>query len=222
MKHAIRFVLFDLDGTLLDTAPDLIFALNRLRNERGLPDLPLATVRPLATLGSKAMIKFALEIDENHPQFNPLREQFFTLYENHIADSTRFFPNMENVLTQLDQQQIPWGIVTNKLTRHTLQLLKTLGLDHRPACVVCGDTLPTYKPDPAPILYACQLLKANPKQCIYIGDAATDVLASKAAGTNSLVALYGYINKEDNPLNWQADGYINNPEEIMNWIVRSL
>lgn len=220
MTNSIRSILFDLDGTLLDTAPDLIFALNQLRNKHGLSDLPPSIVKPIATLGSKAMIKLAFDIDENHPLFNTLREQFFSLYENHIADSTRFFPNMERVLTQLDEQNISWGIVTNKLTRHTLELLKVLGFDHRPACIVCGDTLPTYKPDPAPILHACELLKQIPKHCIYVGDTATDVLASKAAGTNSLVALYGYINAEDKPLTWQADGYINDPEEIMNWIAK--
>jgi phosphoglycolate phosphatase len=218
-KFSIRSVLFDLDGTLLDTAPDLAYALNQLRKAHDLPSLPFTTIRHIASLGSKAMIKFAFEIDENHSQFNGLREQFLTLYENHIADSTRFFPNIENVLNKLDQQQVPWGIVTNKLTKHTLGLLKALNFEDRPGCIICGDSLTTFKPDPAPILHACQLLNEEPQHCVYIGDARTDVLASKAAGLCSLVALYGYINTdEENPFAWLADGYIDHPEEIMNWI----
>lgn len=216
--NSIHAVLFDLDGTLLDTAPDLVYALNRLRNEHNLPDLPLSTFRPMISLGSIPMIKYSLGIEENHPNFNNLRKQFFDLYQEHIADSTQFFPEVEKVLTYLDDEHIPWGIVTNKLTRHTSQILKALRFDHRPICVICGDSLATYKPDPAPILYACQTLKQDPKNCLYVGDSLTDVTASKAAGTKSLVALYGYIGLEENPQTWPADGYIQRPIEIIEWL----
>ncbi|TAK77499.1 MAG: HAD family hydrolase, partial [Gammaproteobacteria bacterium] len=211
-------VLFDLDGTLLDTAPDLVYALNQLRQEHDLPLLPLSTLRPIISLGSKVMIKRILGIEENSPSFNALREKFLSLYQQHLADSTQFFPGIENVLSYLEERKIPWGIVTNKLTRHTSALLKALRLDHRPVCVICGDSLPTYKPDPAPILYACQLLQQDPQQCLYIGDSLTDVTASKAAGTTSLVALYGYIGEGENPLNWLADGYIQQPIELLQWL----
>ncbi len=215
---SFRGVLFDLDGTLLDTAPDLVYAFNQLRHDHDLPAMSLAELRPIISLGSKIMIKRLLGIDENSPHFNALREKFLAVYEEHLADSTQFFPGIEEVLSHLDETQMPWGIVTNKLTRHTSALLKALRIDHRPICVICGDSLPTFKPDPAPILYACQLLQQDPKTCLYIGDSLTDVTASKAAGTASLVALYGYIGEEENPIAWAADGYIQQPIEIMKWI----
>lgn len=211
-------VLFDLDGTLLDTAPDLIYAVNQLRKEAQLPVLPTTALRPLVGIGSKAMIKMAFGIDEKDPEFLPLRERFLSLYQKHLADTTQFFPGIDTMLTQLESKHIPWGIVTNKLTRHTTDLLRALRIDHRPACVVCGDSLPTFKPDPAPLLYACQLLQQLPEQCIYVGDTEIDVKASKAAGITSLVALYGYIHADEDPLLWQADGYVQTPDEIMAWV----
>lgn len=216
--NSIRAVLFDLDGTLLDTIPDLVFALNRLRKEHNMPDLPLSAIRPIASLGSKAMVKLALGIEETHSNFNQLRDYFLDLYETHLADSTRFFPQIEIVLEHLETTHIPWGIVTNKLTRHTMALLKALRIDHRPGCIICGDSLSTFKPDPKPILYACELLQQAPQHCLYIGDAATDVVASKAAGTKSLVALYGYIDANEEPLLWNADGYVREPIEIIDWL----
>jgi 2-phosphoglycolate phosphatase len=216
----IHAVLFDLDGTLLDTVHDLVYTLNHLRTTEKMPELSLDEIRPIASLGSKAMIKYAFSIEEPDPKFKRLREQFFTLYENHIARSTQFFPQMEAVLQHLETQHIPWGIVTNKLTRHTSALLKALRLDRRPACTICGDSLSTSKPDPAPILHACHLLKKDPRHCLYVGDAATDVIASKAAGTISLVATYGYIAEDENPLDWNADGYIQHPIEIIDWLHR--
>lgn len=211
-------ILFDLDGTLLDTAPDLMAALNRLRKEHQLEELPVSSIRSVISHGSKAMVKKVFGIEETHPHFKELRERFLDIYHHHIADATTLFPKVENVLTYLDEHDIPWGIVTNKLTKHTLQLLKALQLDHRPLCVVCGDSLSTNKPDPAPIYYACELLKQNPQHCIYLGDSVNDVIASKAAGTKALVALYGYIGEQDNPFSWQADGYIEKPDELIDWL----
>lgn len=216
--NAINAVLFDLDGTLLDTVPDLAYALNRLRSEHHLPALPISDIRPIAGLGSKAMLKRVLDIDDIHPEYKALREYFLTIYEDHIADATCFFPHMESVLEQLDHRKIPWGIVTNKLTRHTQSLLKALNFDHRPGCVISGDSLPTFKPDPEPIRHACRLLKQTPEQCLYVGDALTDVMASKAAGSKSLVALYGYIHDDEDPYTWKADGYIHKPIEILDWL----
>jgi len=221
MKADIQAVLFDLDGTLLNTVPDLVFALNQLRSESNLPPLETARASPAARLGSKAMLKLALGIDESDSNYASWREKFMTTYQAHIADATHFFPEMETVLTYLDQQQMPWGIVTNKLTIHTEEVLKALDYFHRPKCIVCGDTLTTYKPDPEPILHACRLLGVTPQNCLYIGDAPTDVLASKAAGTYSLVALYGYIDEDEDPLSWGADGYIQHPIEILEWLKNS-
>ncbi|MBV9575899.1 MAG: HAD-IA family hydrolase [Gammaproteobacteria bacterium] len=220
MTHAINAVLFDLDGTLLDTALDLLQALNRLRQKFALSPLPMSALRPLVSLGSKAMIKYAFEIEEHEQQFDPLRKEFLTYYEENIVATTVFFPQIEKVLLQLDEQNIPWGIVTNKPIKYTKKILQQLQFEKRPACTICGDTLATYKPDPAPILYACQLLKISPENCLYVGDAATDVIASKAAGTKSLVALYGYINSHAEALTWEADGYINEPLELIDWLLK--
>lgn len=214
----IRAVLFDLDGTLLDTAPDLVYTINKLREEYDLPALALSTIRPIVSLGSKAMVKLALGIEENHSDFNAIREYFLALYQEHLALSTQLFPNVDKVLTHLEEKNIPWGIVTNKLTRHTSILLKALSLDHRPACIICGDSLATNKPHPATILYGCELIKQRPEDCLYVGDCITDVLASKAAGTKSLVALYGYIGANEDPYAWKADGYVKDPLDIITWL----
>lgn len=216
----IRSVLFDLDGTLLDTAPDLVHALNVVRFEEGMNEVALQHIRPIANLGSKAMVKRAFDIEETDKDFDRLRERFLHIYQQHLSLHTRLFPEMETVLSYLDQHQIPWGIVTSKLSQHAHPLLKALQLHHRPACLVCGDSLSQTKPHPAPILHACQQLKQIPGETIYLGDAETDVLASKAAGTVSFVALYGYIQPEEKPLSWQADGYIKEPLELINWLNR--
>jgi 2-phosphoglycolate phosphatase len=211
-------VLFDLDGTLVDTAPDLVFAINKLRAERHLPSITLEMLRPTVSLGSKAMLKLALNLDESDKSFKQIREKFLAIYHEHLADQTRLFPGMEQVLQHLEQQGIPWGIVTNKPTRHSEALLKILHLDTRTACLVCGDTLATHKPDPKTILHACNLVQHSPNTCLYIGDAATDVIASKAAGTKSLVALYGYMTATDDPYTGQADGYVKTPVVILDWL----
>lgn len=218
MKKNIQCVLFDLDGTLLDTAPDLVYAINLLRLERSLPEIPVSMIRSIANLGSKAMLRTAFDIDENHPDMPHLREKFMAHYQQNIANTTRFFPHVDKVLKYLDDRYIPWGIVTNKPGKLTEHLLKTLRFDHRPRCVVSGDTLSRAKPHPEPILHACRTLKLQPASCLYVGDAATDVTASKAAGTRSLVALYGYIHSKDDPFSWNADGYVHEPMEIIDWL----
>ncbi|HLB42199.1 MAG TPA: HAD-IA family hydrolase [Gammaproteobacteria bacterium] len=214
----IKAILFDLDGTLVDTAPDLLRVLNQFREEFHLPELALQAFRSMVSLGSKFMLTKTLGIEENHPDFKMIRERFLDLYQKHLSDSAQLFPHIDSVLAYLDQERIPWGIVTNKPMRHTVALLKILNLDHRAACIIGGDSLPTYKPDPAPIIHACRLLKHHTKDCFYIGDSMTDVIASKAAGTKSLVALYGYIGLGEDPYTWQADGYIHEPIEILKWI----
>jgi N-acetyl-D-muramate 6-phosphate phosphatase len=216
--NSIQAVLFDLDGTLLDTAPDLLYALNLLREEYHLPALSLFSIRSIANLGSKVLIKQALGIDESHKKFKEMREKFLALYFEHLNHSTRFFPNTEKVLDYLESHSIPWGIVTNKLTMHAVPLLKSLNIYERSGCLICGDSLAKAKPHPEPILKACQLLKQQPADCAYVGDAATDVMASKAAGTKSLVALYGYLHQEDDPYSWQADGYLHEPIELLEWL----
>src|SRR5436190_6692525 len=155
----IQGVLFDLDGTLLNTAPDFVFALNQVRAEFNLDAISLDIIAPIANLGSKAMIKRVFDIEEDHQHFEVMRQKFLSFYAKHIADATDFFPGVDKVLDYLDEKNIPWGIVTNKLTEHTKKVLAALNFSHRPGCVVCGDTLSKAKPDPEPILHACQLLK---------------------------------------------------------------
>lgn len=220
MTTAISGVLFDLDGTLLNTAPDFVYALNQVRAEFNLAAISFETIAPIANLGSRAMIKRAFNIEEDHEHFELMREKFLNFYAEHIANATHFFPEIDKVLQYLDDNHIPWGIVTNKLTVHTTKVLAALNFSHRPGCVICGDTLTTYKPHPEPILYACKLLGIDPARSLYVGDAPTDVAASKAAGLHSLVALYGYINEGEDPLTWKADGYINHPLEIIDWLLK--
>lgn len=217
-KKTIQCVLFDLDGTLLDTAPDLVFAINQLRIERRLSEIPVSLIRSVANLGSKELLRVSFDINDDHPDMPTLREKFLAIYHQNIARETRFFPHVDKVLQYLDDRYIPWGIVTNKPGKLTEHLLKSLRMDHRPHCVVSGDTLSRAKPYPDPILYACRTLKYQPSSCLYVGDASTDVTASKAAGTQSLVALYGYIHSKDDPFSWKADGYVHEPMEIIDWL----
>ena len=193
-------------------------ALNQLRQAQAFTRTSCFDIRPIANLGSKAMLKRALDIDEQDPSYDAIRQQFLSIYMEHLADSTQLFPNMEKVLAHLEQHSIPWGIVTNKLTVHTMGLLKAFSLDQRTDCIICGDTLEKTKPNPLPLLHACQLLGKEPPHCIYVGDAESDVIASKAAGIQSLVALYGYINQDENPTDWKADGYVREPIEIIEWL----
>lgn len=216
--NLVQSILFDLDGTLLDTAPDMAYALNQQRKIHGLSALPFSTIRPHVGYGSKAILDIGFQIDDTHPLYPSLLNEFFMLYEKHLIGSTQLFPEMEIVLKHLEDQQLPWGIVTNKPARFTYSLLKALNLDKRAGCIVCGDTLSTRKPHPDTILYACDQLKQSPNDCLYVGDASTDVMASKSAGTRSLVALYGYIHKNEDPFSWQADGYIEKPSDIISWL----
>ncbi|HVE44118.1 MAG TPA: HAD-IA family hydrolase [Gammaproteobacteria bacterium] len=214
----ISTVLFDLDGTLVDTAPGLGAALNVLREERGLPVLPLASVREVVSQGVKGLLKVAFDLDKNISNFNELKEKFIAIYRKSLVTENRFFPHIEEVLTHLDEQGIAWGIVTNNLTQTTHALLKAIMLRHQPACIVCGDTLTRAKPHPDTILHACQLLQQNPANCLYVGDAVTDVIASKAANMRAIVALYGYLQSTDDPFSWGADGYINQPLELIEFL----
>lgn len=214
----IETVLFDLDGTLLDTAPDLTFAVNKIRERQLLPELPVSAIRPYVGYGAKGMLKAGLNIEDTDPNYPTVLTDFLDLYQTHASRLTQPFPDIEKVLNYLEEQQIPWGIVTNKHARFVHDILKSMKLDQRAACVICGDSLSKRKPDPDQILHALTLLKRKVKTCLYIGDTEIDVLASKAAGTRCLVALYGYIGESEKPEEWQADGYIQKPMDIIDWL----
>ena len=160
------------------------------------------------------MIKLAFGLEENDPGFIDIRDQFLGFYRENIATETRLFEGMEAVLTSLENNKIKWGIVTNKLSWLTDPLLKELGLNTRTGCVVSGDTTTERKPHPAPILYACELMQSKPETTVYIGDAQRDIEAGQRAGTKTLVALYGYIDEDEDPESWLADGMITTPLEI--------
>jgi 2-phosphoglycolate phosphatase len=210
----IKAVLFDLDGTLLDTATDLGHALNHLLVKRDKEPLAYPIIRPAAGRGCRGLLKLGLNVDENHPDFTALCTELHIHYYKHLADTTTFFPGMDTVLLQLEQANIPWGIVTNKPARFTLKLLASLQLLDRATCIVSGDTLKKSKPHPEPILHACELLQQNPSECLYVGDSEIDIIASRAAGSPSFVAMYGYIPAEETPHTWNANGYIQQPLEL--------
>lgn len=214
----IKTVLFDLDGTLLDTAEDMAAALNYLRQQHDLPALAVEDIRPHIGYGSRSLLKLAFDVEEGHERYPKLLDDFFNAYDNHLTKYTDLFPEMHEVLSHIEGNNLSWGIVTNKPERFTHVILNELDLSQRSGVVVCGDTLATRKPHPETILHACDKLNVTPKDVIYVGDAKSDVTASKAAGTQSLVALYGYINNSENPLEWEADGYINRPSDILQWL----
>lgn len=211
-------ILFDLDGTLLDTAPDMARALNRLRQEEGYPALPFEAIRPMVSHGSPGLIKLGFGRAPDDVEFEILRQRFLHLYASDLAVKTALFPGMENVLQQLEANAIPWGVVTNKPAWLTEPLLRALRLWEWAACVVSGDTLAQRKPDPAPLLYASRQVGVAPECCIYVGDAERDVQAGKSAGMKTLVACFGYLGEADRPEIWQADGLIDKPEELFAWL----
>lgn len=211
-------MLFDLDGTLLDTAADMGQALNRLLQEQGMNALPLATIRPVVSHGSPGLLKLGFGITAEHADFIALRDRFLALYSEALALETALFPGMEEVLAALEMRSIPWGIVTNKPGRLTDPLLVALGLDQSAACVVSGDTLNKRKPDPEPLLHACRLIGVAPVNCLYVGDAERDIEAGRRAGMVTAVAAYGYRYAHENPAVWGADVIIDTPRKLLNWL----
>ena len=211
-------VLFDLDGTLLDTAPDMTAALNRLRRERDLSDLPVEAIRPTVSHGSPGMLKASFGLTCDDPLYAELNPRFLELYREAIAIETVLFSGMADVLDYLEASAIRWGVVTNKPGWLTEPLLKALNLWARAACVVSGDTLSTRKPDPEPLLYACARIGAAPGRSLYVGDAERDILAGKQAGMTTLVAGFGYLGAEDRPETWDADGFLRRPADLFAWL----
>ena len=216
-RSTLRAVLFDLDGTLLDTAPDLIRVLNQVRVEQGREPLPWELVRTQVSHGSSGLIRLGFP-DLSGTALETLRLRLLELYSAQLAVGTQLFAGCQQVLDQLAARGMPWGIVTNKPAFLTTPLLAALGLDRVAGCVVSGDTLPQRKPHPAPLLLAAQQLSLSPAQCLYVGDAERDVQASRAAGMPVLVARYGYLGPDDDPVGWHPDGQIDSPTQIIDWL----
>lgn len=219
--YRIGAVLLDLDGTLIDTAPELAAAVNRLREEHGLKPLPFQAIRPHVSHGASALVHIGLSLDPNDATFPARRQRLLEIYDSVLATEARLFPGMEEVLSCLEQQAIPWGVVTNKPGWLTRPLLERLGIFSRAGCVVAGDTLVKRKPDPDPLLLGAELLGRAPRQCIYIGDAERDAIAAKRAGMRVLIALFGYLGPDDRPQSWGADALIECPGAILEWLNHS-
>ncbi|MGD8377995.1 MAG: phosphoglycolate phosphatase [Gammaproteobacteria bacterium] len=215
-----RNILFDLDGTLADTAVDLAGALNELLVEQGRPPLPFEQIRPVVSDGSPAMLGLAFGVKRGEPGFEQLRNRFLELYAADLSRGTRLFRGVEELLAALDGRRLPWGIVTNKPAALTAPLLSALALDIRSACVVSGDTLERNKPHPDPLLHACRLCAMEPGETVYVGDARRDVEAAHAAGMACVVAGYGYLGAGENPTDWNAEGIISEPGQLLDWLDR--
>jgi 2-phosphoglycolate phosphatase len=207
-------VLFDLDGTLLDTAPDMAAALNALRTLEGFDPLPFEQIRPHVSHGAARLIRIGFGCDSGE-RFESLRLRFLDLYRADLAVGTRPFEGIQEVLGVLESQGIAWGVVTNKPRWLTEPLLSALGMQQRAGCIVSGDTLPERKPHPMPLLHAARLLAAEPHDCIYVGDAERDIQAGRAAGMRTLVAGFGYLAGDDNPASWSADAILERPADLL-------
>jgi phosphoglycolate phosphatase len=217
-QPVIKAVLFDLDGTFADTAPDLAAALNHARATRGLPPLPLEIIRSQASHGSRGLLRLGFGIEPDAPGYDALRDIFLEYYERNICVHTRLFPGMAELVAGLEQRGIKWGIVTNKPHRYTLPLMQALGYAERAACLVSGDTCAQSKPHPAPMLKACELIGVVPAQCLYLGDDLRDMQAANAAAMRGIIASYGYVSSDASIENWQAHGSVGNPTELIRFL----
>jgi len=211
-------ILFDLDGTLADTAPDLARTLNLLLVERNKPELPFEDIRPHVSNGAAALITLGFDMNSDVPAFAPLRQRFLDLYTENLCQRTTLFPGMDELLDQIDRQSMHWGVITNKPARFTEPLLKALGIAQRAACIISGDTTSKRKPDPEPMYLACKKIGVQPENCLYVGDARRDIDAGLNAGMQTLVANFGYISNQDDPGDWQAHGIIDTPLAIIDWL----
>jgi phosphoglycolate phosphatase len=210
-------VLLDLDGTLLDTAPDLANVTNVLRTQAGLEPLPYEFIRQYVSHGSRTVLRAAFPALDSE-QLAALQRRFLELYRKHLVVQTRLFPGFAEVLDTLDAHRIPWGVVTNKPGWLTEPLLRHFGLYERAACVLSGDSLPVSKPDPLPLLTAARTLGVTPQRCLYLGDALRDVQAARAANMVALAARYGYVGPLDQPAEWPVTAWIDTPLELLEWV----
>jgi N-acetyl-D-muramate 6-phosphate phosphatase len=218
VRADVRAVLFDLDGTVIDSAPDLAAAANHLRAVRGIEPLPLSRLRPMVGAGARGMVGLAFGVQPGDAQFENLRTEFLDRYSAHSLVHTQVFNDMAPVLEVLEARQLPWGIVTNKAERFTSPVVHGLGLAQRAAVVISGDTTPHSKPHPAPLLEAARRMGLHPSQCVYVGDDARDIQAGRAAGMCALAAAWGYLG-DGLPISaWQADHVLQEPAELLQWL----
>ncbi len=213
-----RCVLFDLDGTLIDTAPDMADALNRLRGESGMEPLPFESLRPVVSMGARGLLDVGFGLAPGDPEFERLRDRFLVLYRERLCVDSRLFEGMAEALAALEAQGRLWGIVTNKPGALTGPLVEALALTARACCVVSGDSAARAKPFPDPLLLACRISDVTPDSCIYVGDSERDMQAGRSAGMRTLAAAYGYIPEGDAAERWGADGLLDSPAALLPWL----
>lgn len=215
-------VLFDLDGTLVDTAPDLIACLNKAFSAYGLATVAPETIKPFISFGAAVMIKESLGDAVSKKDQEDILASMLDFYQNNIAEHSVFFDGIPETLTAIEAQGLKWGVVTNKRERFTNPLMEALNMVDRSACIISGDTTANPKPHPEPMLAACKQAGVNPKECVYIGDASHDISAGKSAQMKTLAAIYGYLKPDDKPESWGADALIASPVQILDWIEAAL
>ncbi len=211
-------VLFDLDGTLADTAPDLAYALNQTLVEAGKAPLPLEPIRAIASNGSAPLIRLGFGENLDEHTFEQHRQRLLEIYINNLTRETTLMNGMEALLERLEAASIAWGVVTNKPARFTDPLMEQLNLSHRAACIVSGDTTKHAKPHPRPLLYACEQVGTDATHCLYVGDASRDIEAGRRARMKTIACRFGYLAPEDVIEAWEADAIVDHPEEILQWI----
>ena len=216
MFHQIEAVLFDLDGTLIDSAPDLGAAADKMRTDRGMASLPLADYRPMAGAGARGMLGVAFGLSPEHADFSALKEEFFINYEACMTERTYAFDGVAELIAQISGAGLKWGVVTNKSARFTLPLTRQMPLFSSAQTIISGDTTPHAKPHPAPLLEAARQLNVEPGRCVYVGDDERDIVAGRAAGMPTVAAAYGYLGATADTLGWKADATIVSPAALLN------
>lgn len=216
-----ELILFDLDGTLIDTAPDMAATLNDLLSAEGREPLPFADIRPHVSHGAAGLLRIGFGLDGDSAEMIRLRASFLDRYQANLAGTSRPFPGITALLQRIEEEDRAWGVVTNKPGWLTEPLLRLLGLDTRAAVIVSGDTVEQRKPHPAPLLHACGLTGVEPARAVYVGDAERDIAAGIAAGMDTFVALYGYLGPDDRPNDWGASALLEHPDDLWPHLTRT-
>ncbi|MEG7358470.1 MULTISPECIES: N-acetylmuramic acid 6-phosphate phosphatase MupP [Pseudomonas] len=218
----LRAVLFDMDGTLLDTAPDFIAVCQAMLAAHGRPPIDAQRIADVVSGGARAMVAATFDMDPEAPGFETLRQEFLDRYQDHCAVYSRLYDGMPELLESIERANLIWGVVTNKPVRFAEPIMQQLGLAERSAVLVCPDHVSNSKPDPEPLLLACSQLGIDPAQVLFIGDDLRDIESGRAAGTKTAAVRYGYIHPEDNPAHWGADVIVDHPRDLLAVLDRAL